>query len=158
MIQSFDPAEPVDAVTAHRIGVELAERITGGEHEYVIATHLDKGHVHNHIIFNAVNMETGRKFRCQRDTVRSIRKISDELCVKQNLTVMPEPKRTGAESLGDFYMSIRGTSHKRLLQTEIDKAARATTWEQFEAVLERAVDEPAHRFDHVPPPRTWAVR
>ena len=139
VIQSFDPAEPVDAETAHRIGEELAERITGGEHEYVIATHLDKGHVHNHIIFNAVNMETGRKFRCQRDTVRSIRKISDELCVKQNLTVMPEPKRTGAESLGDFYMSIRGTSHKRLLQTEIDKAAaRATTWEQFEAVLERA--------------------
>lgn len=139
VIQSFDPKEPVSAEAAHRIGVELAESITGGQYEYVIATHLDKGHVHNHLIFNAVNMETGRKFRCQKSTIGAIRRTSDELCMKAGLTVMPEPKRTGAESLGDFYMAIRGTSHKRFLQTEIDKAAaRAEDWQQFEVLLERA--------------------
>lgn len=139
VIQSFDPSEPVSAEVAHRIGVQFAEAITGGEHEYVIATHLDKGHVHNHIIFNAVNMGTGRKFRCHRSTLNGMRIKSDELCRAAGLKVMPPPRRTGAEALSDFYLAIRGESHKRLLQTEIDKAAaRASDWETFESLLERA--------------------
>lgn len=139
VIQSFDPSETVSPEVAHRVGVKLAEAITGGEHEYVIATHLDKGHVHNHIIFNAVNMQTGRKFRAQRGTLREMRLTSDELCVEAGLKVMPAPKRTGAEALSDFYLAMRGTSHKRFLQTEIDKAAaRATDWQAFESLLERA--------------------
>src|SRR5699024_5956419 len=85
VIQSFDPSEPVDPEAAHRIGEQLAERITGGQHEYVVATHLDKGHVHNHIIFHAVNMETGRKYRAQRHTLADIRQVSDELCLSEGL-------------------------------------------------------------------------
>lgn len=139
VIQSFDPSEPVTAETAHRIGEQLAERITGGAHEYVVATHLDKGHVHNHIIFNAVNMETGRKFRAERTTLHGIRQDSDELCLAAGLRIMPPAKRTGAASLAEIYATIKGDSHKHFLRTEIDKAAAASrTWQDFEAALQRA--------------------
>lgn len=139
VIQSFDPSEPVDSETAHRIGEQLAEQITGGAHEYVVATHLDKGHVHNHIIFNAVNMETGLKFRAQRNTLAGIRDRSDELCRSAGLSVMPPAKRTGAPMLAEVYATIKGDSHKHFLRTEIDKAAgAAVTWQDFEAALQRA--------------------
>jgi type IV secretory pathway VirD2 relaxase len=88
VIQSFDPKDGVDTATAHRLGVQLAEQITGGSHEYMIATHLDKGHVHNHIILNAVNRETGRRFRVQKSTIGNIRDMSDELCRAQGLSVV----------------------------------------------------------------------
>lgn len=139
VIQSFDPSEPVDSDTAHRIGEQLAEQITGGQHEYVVATHLDKGHVHNHIIFNAVNMETGRKYRAQPRTLNEIRMQSDELCKVAGLSIMPPPQRTNAPSLAEIYATIRGDSHKHFLRTEIDKAAgAAATWQDFEAALQRA--------------------
>ena len=139
IIQSFDPSEPVDSDTAHRIGEQLAEQVTGGQHEYVVATHLDKGHIHNHIIFNAVNMETGRKYRAQPKTLHGIRMQSDELCKVAGLSIMPPPQRTSAPSLAEVYATIRGDSHKHFLRTEIDKAAgAATTWQDFEVALQRA--------------------
>lgn len=139
VIQSFDPKDGMTAEQAHRIGVQLAERITGGTHEYMIATHLDKGHVHNHIILNAVNFETGRKFRVQKSTIGSIRDVSDELCVAAGLSVLPKPERATGRTLHDTYRVLKGESAKEVLRTEIDKAAtRATSWTEFEAILARA--------------------
>lgn len=137
VIQSFDPNETFDAETAHRVGVDFAERITGSEHEYMIATHVDKDHVHNHIIFNAVNMKTGRKFRCQRDTISRIRQVSDDLCLKAGLSVMSEPpKRATGKSLADIYLVVKGTSQKRFIQTEIDKAAQfSRSFDELEGQL-----------------------
>lgn len=137
VIQSFDPNETLDAETAHRVGVDFAERITGSEHEYMIATHVDKDHVHNHIIFNAVNMKTGRKFRCQRDTISRIRQVSDDLCLNAGLSVMPEPpKRATGKSLADIYLVVKGTSQKRFIQTEIDKAAQfSRSFDELEGQL-----------------------
>lgn len=147
VIQSFDPDETLDAETAHRVGVDFAERITGGDHEYMIATHVDKDHVHNHIIFNAVNMKTGRKFRCQRDTISRIRQVSDDLCLKAGLSVMPEPpKRPTGKSLADIYLVVKGTSQKRFLQTEIDKAAQfARSFDELEGQLRLAGIEVSRR-------------
>lgn len=147
VIQSFDPSEKVNAEAAHRIGVEMAERITGGSHEYMIATHVDKDHVHNHIIFNATNLETGRKFRCQRDTVSRLRSISDSLCLNEGLSVMPEPpKRPAGRSLADIYLVVKGTSQKYLLQTEIDKAAQfSRSWDELEGQLRLAGIEVSRR-------------
>lgn len=147
VIQSFDPNETLDADTAHRVGVDFAERITGGSYEYMIATHVDKDHVHNHIIFNAVNMETGRKFRCQRDTLSRIRQVSDDLCLKAGLSVMPEPpKRPAGKSLADIYLVVKGTSQKRFLQTEIDKAAQfARSFDELEGQLRLAGIEVSRR-------------
>ncbi|RAE72062.1 hypothetical protein DN540_32270, partial [Burkholderia multivorans] len=147
VIQSFDPSETVDAETAHRVGVEFAESITGGEYEYMIATHVDKDHVHNHIIFNAVNMKTGRKFRCQRDTISRFRSVSDTLCMRAGLSVMPEPpKRTTGKSLADIYLVVKGESHKRFLQTEIDKAAQfSRSFDELEGQLRLAGIEVSRR-------------
>lgn len=139
VIQSFAPGEKVQLEDAHRIGVQLAEQITGGQHEYVIATHLDKDHVHNHIIFNATSFETGRKFRCVRSTIGSIRDMSDDLCRDSGLSILPTPSRATGRSLGDIYKTIKGQSDKELLRIEIDKAATAaTTWDEFEASLRRS--------------------
>ena len=146
VIQSFKPGEKVTAEQAHQLGVQLAEKITGGEHEYVIATHLDKGHIHNHIIFNATNMETGRKFRCQKDTIGRIRGLSDALCREAGLSVLPAPARASGRSFGDIYNVLRGQSAKELLRVEIDKAAaRAGTWTEFERALELAGIETRRR-------------
>lgn len=139
VIQSFDPKEGMTAELAHRIGVQLAEQITGGSHEYMIATHLDKGHVHNHIIFNAVNLESGKKFRVQKSTIGGIRDASDALCVEAGLSVLPKPERATGRSMRDTYRVLKGESAKEFLRTEIDKAAaRARSWVEFEAILARA--------------------
>lgn len=140
VIQSFDPSETVDPEVAHQLGRELAERITGGQHEYMIATHLDTQHVHNHIIFNAVNMETGRKFRCQKDTIGRIRWESDELCRGAGLAVLPPlERRTATRGFGQIYATIRGESHLHRIRTEVDRAAAvAHSWDEFEGRLREA--------------------
>lgn len=139
VIQSFDPKDGIDAATAHKIGVQLAEQITGGSHEYMIATHLDKGHVHNHIILNAVNRDTGRKFRVQKSTIGEIRGLSDELCRANGLAVLPTPERASGRSMADIYRVLKGDSGKQFIRTEIDKAAMtATSWAEFQAKLGRA--------------------
>ncbi|MBO1903216.1 relaxase/mobilization nuclease domain-containing protein [Leucobacter weissii] len=139
VIQSFDPKDGIDVATAHKIGVQLAEQITGGSHEYMIATHLDKGHLHNHIILNAVNRETGRKFRVQKSTIGNIRELSDELCRAHGLSVLPKPERATGRTMADVYRVLKGESGKQFIRTEIDKAAmQATSWAEFQAILGRA--------------------
>lgn len=139
IIQSFDPNDAIDTATAHRLGVQLAEQFTGGSYEYMIATHLDKGHVHNHIIVNAVSRETGRKLRVQRGTIGTIREMSDELCRAQGLRVLPTPEQASGRSFADIYRVLKGDSAKQFIRAEIDKAAmRATSWVEFEAILARA--------------------
>ena len=140
VIQSFDPSQKVSPEEAHRIGVQMAERITGGSHEYVIATHVDKDHVHNHIIFNAVNMDTGRKFRVQKDTIGRFRDVNDELCRAAGIkTLEPMKKHAAGYSLGELYAVLRGESYKVRIRTEIDKAtARAQTWDEFVGELRLA--------------------
>lgn len=139
VIQSFDPKDGMSAELAHRIGVQFAEKITGGTHEYMIATHLDKGHVHNHIILNPVNFETGKKIRVQKSTIGQFRDISDELCLSAGLSVLPKPERATGYSMKDIYRVLKGDSGKQFIRTEIDKAAvRASNWTDFEAILARS--------------------
>lgn len=138
VIQSFDPKDGMSAELAHRIGVQFAEKITGGSHEYMIATHLDKGHVHNHIILNPVNFETGKKIRVQKGTLGQFRNISDELCLAAGLRVLPKPERATGYSMRDIYRVLKGDSAKQFIRTEIDKAAsRARDWTEFESILAR---------------------
>lgn len=139
MIQSFDPKDGMSAELAHRVGVQFAEKITGGQHEYMIATHLDKGHVHNHIILNPVNFETGHKMRVQRKTLSEFRSVSDELCLESGLRVLPKPERATGYSMKDLYRVLKGESGKEFIRTQIDKAAaRATSWGDFESILGRS--------------------
>ena len=69
--------------------------LSGSEHQYVIATHVDKGHVHNHFIFNHTNFVTYKAFRSNINTVKEIRRINDELCIEYGLSVIEKPKKKG---------------------------------------------------------------
>jgi len=82
LIQSFSPEDAVTPEQAHELGKKLAFEYTGGKYEYVVATHIDKGHIHNHIMINAVSFYDYKKLRTvPYRTARQIRDISDRLCI-----------------------------------------------------------------------------
>ncbi|EGI2115174.1 relaxase/mobilization nuclease domain-containing protein, partial [Listeria monocytogenes] len=89
VIQSFKPDE-VDPQQANEIGLQLAEKLAKG-HEVAVYTHTDKDHIHNHIVINAVNYEDGRKFHAHgQEAIERTRKISDELCKENGLSIVEE--------------------------------------------------------------------
>ena len=91
MVQSFalEDNKKVTPEEIHELGKQFAERFLQGKHEYVIATHIDKGHIHNHIIFNATSFKDYKKFRSQPyKTVAKIREISDKICEENGLSVI----------------------------------------------------------------------
>ena len=95
LIQSFEPGE-VSFEKTHEIGKQLADAVTKGQYEYVLTTHIDKGHVHNHIIFCAVNFVDYHKYNSNKRSYYGIRNISDRLCYENGLSVItPEKGRKG---------------------------------------------------------------
>lgn len=87
--QAFKPNE-VTPEKANEIGYELASKITKGNHAFVVATHIDKEHIHNHIIWNSTNLDCSSKYRDVKRSAKNIALMSDILCVKHNLTVVEE--------------------------------------------------------------------
>ena len=87
LIQSFKPGEATPE-QAHEIGMKLAEEILGGKYEFVLSTHTDKGHVHNHLIFNAVNFVDYKKYHSNKRTYHFIRRTSDRICREYGLSVI----------------------------------------------------------------------
>ena len=79
LIQAFEPGETT-AEQAHEIGRQLADAVTKGQHEYVLTTHIDKGHIHNHVIFCAVNFVDHHKYNSNKRSYYGIRNMSDKLC------------------------------------------------------------------------------
>lgn len=135
VIQSFSPGE-VDYETAHRLGQELADKIFDGKFQYVCAMHIDRGHVHNHIIANSVSFENGNKFLSRRSTMYEIRKISDELCRENGLSVIAEPKEKG-RSQYERSLEKNGQSWKALLRKNIDSAIlNAKDFDEFLKIME----------------------
>ena len=120
VIQSFDKKDKITPEEAHRIGVELAEKFIGGKHEYVVATHIDKGHLHNHIIFNAYSYESYKKFRRTKYTFKDIRAISDELCKVNGLSIIENPKGKG-KHYKEWLEAKKGTSWKAYIKDTIDE-------------------------------------
>ena len=89
--QSFRPGE-VDAKTAHKIGVELANLMWGKDFEVVVATHLDKAHLHNHFVVNSVSFMTKKRFTNKHEDYRKFKNLSDALCYEHNLNVIESNK------------------------------------------------------------------
>ena len=118
IIQSFAEGE-VTPEQAHKIGIELAGRFTEHKHEYIIATHIDKGHIHNHIIFNHVDFKDHTRFRGNIRAVKDLRRMSDELCEAHGLSVIKDPKGPG-KSFYEWQMAKKGVSYKRRLKDNID--------------------------------------
>ena len=95
IIQSFKPGE-VTPEEAHRIGLELAERFLGDKYEYVIGTHLDQGHLHNHIVFNSTSLLDGKQFRNSfKDYFQGVRATSDEICRENEKSIIENPQGRG---------------------------------------------------------------
>lgn len=135
IIQSFAPGE-VDPNLAHDLGVELIEKITGGSHDYVVATHQDRSHIHNHIMFNPVNRKTLRRYRMHKGRARQFRKLSNRLTEPLGLSVTREwyekPDAGISPSLGEIYAATKGQSHTQVLALKIDRAiSEATSWQSM---------------------------
>ena len=111
LIQSFEPGE-VDYQKAHEIGKQLADAVTKGQHEYVLTTHIDKGHVHNHIIFCAVNFVDHRKYNSNKRSYYGIRNMSDKLCRENGLSVVVPGKGSKGKSYAEYQAEKTGTSWK----------------------------------------------
>ena len=119
LIQSFAPGE-VDYEKAHEIGKQLADAVTKGQHEYVVTTHIDKGHIHNHIIFCAVNFVDHRKYNSNKRSYYGIRNMSDKLCRENGLSVVVPGKGSKGKSYAEYQAEKTGTSWKGKLKIAVD--------------------------------------
>lgn len=144
LIQSFKPGE-ITPQQAHEIGCEFTRRLLADRYEVTVSTHLDKSHLHNHIVFNSVAFVDGKMFRNQfRDYYRGIRQISDDLCRENQLKVI-DPKGYGknyaewaAEKAGR--PTVRGT-----IKADVDRALeRAVNWSTFVLTLNQMGYEVAY--------------
>ena len=138
LIQSFLPGETTPEI-AHQIGMELCKKILKNEYEFVLSTHIDKGHIHNHIIFNNVNMVTGRYYQSNKKSYHQIRYQSDKLCKENNLSVIDEfyesykkKYKTNGKSWYENEQAKRGTSWKSRLQFDIYRMIKQSKdWDDF---------------------------
>ena len=134
LIQSFEPGE-VDYQKAHEIGKQLADAVTKGQHEYVLTTHIDKGHVHNHIIFCAVNFVDHRKYNSNKRSYYGIRNMSDKLCRENGLSVVVPGKGSKGKSYAEYQAEKTGTSWKGKLKIAVDALIPQVS--SFEELLTR---------------------
>ena len=138
LIQSFLPGEATPEM-AHRIGLELCKKILKDEYEFVLSTHIDKGHIHNHIIFNNVNMVTGKCYQSNKKSYHKIRYQSDKLCKENNLSVIDEhyesfkkKYKVNGKSWYENEQAKKGTSWKNKLQFDIDSIInQSKNWDEF---------------------------
>ena len=150
LIQSFSPEDAVTPEQAHELGKKLAFEYTGGKYEYVVATHIDKGHIHNHIMINAVSFYDYKKLRTvPYRTARQIRDISDRLCMEAHLSVIDDPQK-----IGQLYPENAGKKKSVSNRTEIRKRLnfcleRATDYSQFLSMAKGLEITPTIRGKHI---------
>lgn len=132
-VQSFSPKDNVDYDKAHKIALEFAQKAWQG-HEVLVTTHCDRNHIHTHFIINSVSFETGKKLRQNPNTLKSLRKLNDEICTKYNVTPLKPYTKTKEKRLsdGEYRMAMKGESWKFALMFTIDNAMkRAKTKQEF---------------------------
>ncbi len=134
LIQSFEPGE-VDYEKAHEIGRQLADAVTKGQHEYVLTTHIDKGHIHNHIIFCAVNFVDHRKYNSNKRSYYGIRNMSDKLCRENGLSVVVPSRGSKGKSYAEYQAEKMGTSWKGKLKIAVDSLIPQVS--SYEELLQR---------------------
>lgn len=137
LIQSFDVGE-VSPEVAHEIGKQFADEWLKGKYEYIIATHIDKGHCHNHIIFNAVNFVDYHSYRSNKRTYRELRLLSDEICKEHGLSVIP-PSQSKGMDYKEYTEAKEGTSWKQKLKQTIDRLViTAKDYDEFLKLMQEA--------------------
>ena len=133
LIQAFQPGE-VTPEQAHEIGMELAKEILGGKYEFVLTTHIDKDHVHSHLIFNAVSFTDYKHYHSNKRSYHYIRRTSDRICKEHGLSVII-PGQAKGKSYIEHQAAQAGTSYKAKLKAAIDRLIPASA--DFEDLLLR---------------------
>ena len=131
--QSFVPGE-ITPEEANRLGCELAKRFTKGKHSYIVCTHIDKKHIHNHVIWNSTALDQSRKFRNFWGSTRAVRRLNDTICIENGYSIVENPKRHG-KSYNKWLGDKKKPSHRERICAAIDNAL-AQNPESFEALLE----------------------
>lgn len=137
VIQSFEIGE-VTPELAHEIGKQFADEILGGKYEYVLTTHIDKDHVHNHLIFNAVDFVNYRAYKSYKRIYYDMREVSDRLCKENGLSVIP-PSQNKGMGYKEYTEAKRGTSWKQKLKQTIDRLViTAKDYDDFLRLMQEA--------------------
>ena len=135
--QSFKPGE-VTPEEANRIGYELASRFLKGEHAFLVATHNDRRHIHNHIVFCATALDCTHKFRDILRSGKALAELSDQICTEHNLSVITEPK--SRDQSYDPELVTKGEITARdTLRMSIDAALRMRP-DGFDALMQLLED------------------
>lgn len=137
VIQSFEVGE-VTPELAHEIGKQFADEILGGKYEYVLTTHIDKDHVHNHLIFNAVDFVDYHAYKSYKRIYYDMREVSDRLCKENGLSVIP-PSQNKGMGYKEYTEANRGTSWKQKLKQTIDRLViTAKDYDDFLRLMQEA--------------------
>ena len=137
VIQSFEIGE-VTPELAHEIGKQFADEILGGKYEYVLTTHIDKDHVHNHLIFNAVDFVDYHAYKSYKRIYYDMREVSDRLCKENGLSVIP-PSQNKGMGYKEYTEAKRGTSWKQKLKQTIDQLViTAKDYDDFLRLMQEA--------------------
>ena len=137
VIQSFEIGE-VTPELAHEIGKQFADEILGGKYEYVLTTHIDKDHVHNHLIFNAVDFVDYHAYKSYKRIYYDMREVSDRLCKENGLSVIP-PSQNKGMGYKEYTEAKRGTSWKQKLKQTIDRLViTAKDYDDFLQLMQEA--------------------
>ena len=137
VIQSFEIGE-VTPEFAHEIGKQFADEILGGKYEYVLTTHIDKDHVHNHLIFNAVDFVDYHAYKSYKRIYYDMREVSDRLCKENGLSVIPPSQNKGMD-YKEYTEAKRGTSWKQKLKQTINRLViTAKDYDDFLRLMQEA--------------------
>lgn len=147
-IQSFKPDE-VTPEQAHRIGIQTADELLKGKYEYVISTHIDRGHIHNHLIICGVNFENGLSFGTEHDRKnnpawKQLRKISDDICIENKLSVIEMPEKGYGKCYYEWLQDMKKNSYKSKLKNAIDSCVM--TSDSFDDFLNRMQNEMNYEY------------
>lgn len=137
LIQAFEPEETTPE-QAHEIGMQLAREILGGNYEFVLTTHIDKGHIHNHLVFNSVSFDDYHHYHSNKRSYHYIRRVSDRLCKENGLSVII-PGQDKGKSYTEYTAEKAGTSYKSKLKAVIDRLIPISS--DFEELLRRLQNE-----------------
>ena len=134
LVQSFPSGYEIDSELAHKIAVELAEKAFN-KYEVVVATHIDREHIHSHLVLNSVSFEDGKKYHSNKESVEQLMNFSDEICQKYGVHVLDTPKKKmNRDYLSDseYRSAKRGESFKWELMNVINQVMKqAKTKKQF---------------------------
>ena len=119
--QSFQKDDNITPEQAHKIGIELAERMFNN-YQVVIATHIDRDHIHNHIIVNSCNIITGQKWHSNKRSLNEIRKESDKLCLQNGLGIIEKQSKYRGIDRTTYQLGIKGESWKVNLVRDLEQA------------------------------------